>query len=168
MVRGVRDGCHLAFQPRRILEAVRLGGISWQDSSGSTSLTIAKEQLDLLGDDFDHAGAAFLRILSDIGAAQREQLEVGQEVVDPTRRQHIFARHSQVIGAPYFSPGADVGRAADAQYPVVMRVPLDGEEDAHLRIGLDVANGKRPIRRAEPDAAALVDKIERVDDGPIR
>lgn len=171
MVSGVRDGGHLAFQPRRILEAPGLG---WNhlltnppgcevDPLTALSATITGEKLDLLGDDLDNAGAAFLRILGDIVTAQRELLKVNQEIVDPARRQEVLACHSEVIGMPYILLPPYTGPAADAQYPLVTRILLHFEEDARPRVGLDVANRKRPIRRAKPDAAVQVDKIERVD-----
>src|SRR2546427_654280 len=79
------------------------------------------------------------------------------------RRQDVLACRSKVIGTLCLLVCSHAGSASDPQNPLVTRILLHLEEDAHPRVGLDVASREGPIDRAEPDVAVQVDKVERID-----
>ena len=94
---------------------------------------------------------------------ERELPQVGETVANSARRQDVLAVNSMVVGTLCLPIRSHAGPAADPQDPVVTRALLYLEEDAYPRVCLDVASRQGLLGGAQPDAAALVDKVERID-----
>lgn len=141
----------------------RQGGPICTDAAQVSASLSVVEELGLLRGGLDDAGLAFLRSLSVVGAFERELPNVRQGIADSAGRQEVLACHSEIIGTLCRLVRSHAGPTCDPQNPLVTRILLHLEEDAHPRVGFDVASREGPIGCAEPDVAVQVNKVERID-----
>ncbi len=121
---------------------------------------IASEDFDTLRNNLDDAGPAFLPALSAIATPDREQPPVCEGVADSAEPQDVFPRYSQVIGAQRPLVRSHASPTTDPHDSPLPWVPLHLEKHAYLRVGLDIARRKSPIRRAKPDTSLLAGKVQ--------
>src|SRR5215831_10317925 len=87
--------------------------LHYTDTASGSGALIIVEELGLLRGDLDNAGLAFLHILGDIGAPERELPHVCQDIADSTGRQEVLACSSKVIGTLYLLLRSHAGPASD-------------------------------------------------------
>lgn len=63
-----------------------------------------------------------------------------QGVADSAGCQEVLACHLRITGTLCLLVRSHAGSACDPQNPLVTRILLHLEEDAHTRVGLDIAN----------------------------